>query len=586
VPPNAPADPQANSYTVELLAALWAAGSGASAAPWSGATIGWLDLDLNPTAPLAGDWSQFVPTVGKTPAIMAFYENDIVFAAGTEAGFTAWGGSDASTMWSYATPAMIKQGQNGGAVMLGSQTPYYGNPCLYAAGSTVPTGTTVAAVNTAGQLVLASNTAFVSGTAANFGHGVLVCNDTGGGGVATQLHTFTYTGTSGSTILTGVVVAGYSGASIATGAACNPAQLQPYTTALPAGAQTGAWPLQWSSTAYTTLSIGASTDWAAAQALNSNGNLNAILDSYVALANTLAANQVPLILRPFIEKDQSGAYWFSQMSWYPSLWKYVVGYITGNGGFSGQPVSPTPAHNVLFCFSQSATSTANVNAASWITNMPAGALVDVLGIDVYNKSSLNTLPSHARAVLNGVTGYRNIPSGLSEFYGQLVSNNTASCYYSGSAIDFSTLVSGNTIQGTVVPGLNSTTTFAASGTLAIATAKGVQTLTYSAVAVAGNTRTFTVSSAAGIPSGSNSLAVSGGMVLVDSTVVAAATCLTDINTSSGVSGNLYPAYFVLWGGSESGLSMLYQASPTALMAGAGVRNAPAIGRPGLLPAMR
>jgi hypothetical protein len=263
-----------------------------------------------------------------------------------------------------------------------------------------------------------------------------------------------------------------------------------------------------------------------------------------------------------------------------------VGYITGNGGFSGQPVSPTPAHNVLFCFSQSATSTANVNAASWITNMPAGALVDVLGIDVYNKSSLNTLPSHARAVLNGVTGYRNIPSGLSEFYGQLVSNNTASCYYSGSAIDFSTLVSGNTIQGTVVPGINSTTTFAASGTLAIATAKGVQTLTYSAVAVAGNTRTFTVSSAAGIPSGSNSLAVSGGMVLVDSTVVAAATCLTDINTSSGVSGNLYPAYFVLWGGSESGLSMLYQASPTALMAGAGVRNAPAIGRPGLLPAMR
>ena len=172
----------------------------------------------------------------------------------------------------------------------------------------------------------------------NWGWGVLVLGTT----AATRtLVRFTYTGwfTSGTNYyVTGVLVyqvPWFSGTNtISAGQQVCAAQ------ALGRGgdsSDTVATPLQWSTTAYSLLGSGTSTTYQLSNKANANNNLNAQLDQFASLANTLAALNLPIIFRPYAE-SQGGQYWFSANGgWFSQLWKYTVAYLTGGTGPAESP---------------------------------------------------------------------------------------------------------------------------------------------------------------------------------------------------------------------------------------------------------
>ena len=181
--------------------------------------------------------------------------------------------------------------------------------------SSTPTGGTYTFVANGGFSVPSSGT----------NPGLLVV----GSGSSTVLTPFTYTGISGvgtTMALTGVVVSG-AGGTVAAGANCFIPLLGSPQTGQSGGGATNAWPLQYSSTAYTYVGVGASSTYATAQANNANANLNTMLDQMANLAGYLSTYNVTMQLRLYFEANRTK--WYNQ-TWYPQLWRYSVAYLTGN----------------------------------------------------------------------------------------------------------------------------------------------------------------------------------------------------------------------------------------------------------------
>lgn len=509
---NTPIDSGITAQTLAFynqMWALWQAGKHISAA-W--VSINQLALE-NTSQP---EWNLFKLTTGQAPAMVCFNGGVVWVENGAPVNVFGAPNPTLANTWDGVLPLLEAVTLHGGAAQA---LPAARCPGLYTAGSTYSgSATTVGALTT--TLPVTSTAAFSSGG----GSGVIVASD--------GVHPFTYSGLSGSAlVLTGGGVTSQaasnsnanvtqsSSATVAVSAPVYPASLQTGnagvlpTAGLVNGSSyvTEAWPLHWSSTAYTTLAAAQPTGggiagatvngWADAQACNANGNLNAMLDGIAVLAAALSP--YPLILRPMAESNNgsTSAFWYDQgnFAWGPQLFRYIVGYLTGNAGFAGQPVTTTPVHNILFATNSSSSGTETIG-----TDFPKAAAVgfvaDIVSIDIYSATWAGTNPKASFTTAHAVTGYSNVVPILMEAYG-----NTAAHYD-----PYATVATTGDLHGitsfVTQASYDSARAFAASGSLQVMTSNGVQEISYSSFTTTGanpnKVATFVISSTAGVPVGS------------------------------------------------------------------------------------
>lgn len=455
--------------------------------------------------------------------------------------YTSYLGIDGMTV----VETMIAHAQQGG--VLTWETISDQVPCAYISGSTMNhAAQTIAQLNTAGTIVLttATDTVFVT----TGGTGVILATDGGGNN---HLHTFTYTSRV-TTTLHGVVIdpntatGGATTDSVANGAFVGPATLALASNGLTSGAASGAFPLQYSSTAYQalggtlagatfspasktvtltgtststmplvpgmfvtdaganlgvgntvasitdpthfvltnsptgtvstaetlTFTLGASTDYNAAQAFNSNDNLNKMLDNLIVGINMLGAVDIPVLFRPLSEVDASFFWWGNQATsgtpcmWSAQLFAYIVGYMTGVQVFAGQPVSSTPLSNCIFGINlQASAGGQNGWLPQYAPVLNGVSYVDVLSCDCFSGPFQNIgtpapgtgPPAGATASVgyalfdslnNGTAGASpslpawaaNLPQGVGEFFGDANQMPSQGMFFSPSVLkDLSTL---------------------------------------------------------------------------------------------------------------------------------------------------
>lgn len=462
----------------------------------------------------------------------------------------------ATANWSSATRTITDGIISGGNTLTSATANFLtGDIGKVVTGAGIPAGTTITGVN---GLNLGGNEASLSNPCTN--GSALTVTISGGQGVilaSDGLHPFTYTGLTTNTRLNGVIISSpaasnqngnvtmSSSATVANGAQINPASLQtgqggvsPGPGRVNATTYTAqAWPLHWSSSAYTTLSAAltsgggisgaTSSGWADAQAVNANGNLNAQLDQFVAFAQ--AIYPCPILLRPLAESNIGGAtcFWYdtSIIGWGAQLFRYCVAYMIGDStgavGFAGQPVSPTPVHNILYGTNMLAGGTSSLGLdyptsarVPWTTGATAG-LPDFYSVDYYNTIWSTAQPKgFFSSVLTAIPAYSNAVPLLFEAY-----TNGAPTYQPSSGITVFGGTNGTTgdlhsIGTTFATGSNynnSTRLFGTSGgTLRIATSNGVMSLTYTGAPVISGpaspsriaTFTVTAASVAAVPAGS------------------------------------------------------------------------------------
>jgi hypothetical protein len=220
-----------------------------------------------------------------------------------------------------------------------------------------------------------------------------------------------------------------------------------------------------------------------------------------------------------------------------------VSSIVGNG--SQLTITTSVAHNLV---------TGDVvQALSWPnTDFLLGVDGYQYTITVTGSTTFTVVQSYFTGTVSGITGA-----------------------YVGQVVDVSTLTAGTILTGTMLDLLTNTGVFPASGSIAIPTSNGIQTISVSAISATGQpaegtVAEFTVSSVSGVPSGS--LTIPGSMVTnIDSTVESTASLLTSIKTASTNSVLPYCAFFCFFDGSF-GLSQLYQGGMSALMNDSTVLN--------------
>ena len=521
--------------------------------------------------------------------------------------------------WDGVLPLLEAVTSHGGAVQAVQASH---SPVLYATGTTYGgvANTTVAAINALGYLIIDATSAF----SATGGSGVIVCSD--------GVHPFTYTGLTAGTSLNGVVIASEA-ASNANGNVNQSSSATVYYTPAaspiyPASLQSGnggvepntgyvndtnwgeeAWPLHWSSTAYSTLTAAlpggggmnptyvTSAGWADAQAVNANGNLNSMLDGIAVLAAALSP--YPLILRPMPESNNgsTAAFWYDQgqlisgsTQWGAQLFRYIVGYLTGNAGFTGQPVTAVPVHNILFATNSAASGTETIGI-DYPTVANVGFVADLAGMDVYSSTWNSSNPKAVFTTAQGVTGYSNVPPLLMEAYGNTALHYDPSVAFNGAsgetgAVDLAgltTLVSGTTYA--------TVRQFAASGSLQVMTSTGVRTVAYTSFSHTGTSPseqvTFSGVTTTGVPTGSiiNQSAeifsvFSPGAIVGTSSATPNTGCanfLTGIKDATAVGGCHFCINPLNYGGTSEPNSMLFQPGFAAIMQDPATVNLPTPG---------
>jgi hypothetical protein len=117
-----------------------------------------------------------------------------------------------------------------------------------------------------------------------------------------------------------------------------------------------------------------------------NRNLNTMLDQLAGFLNLMGEYGISLVLRIFPEDNGGyGQSWWSsvgtptqQGTFIQTAFRYCIGYLTGWGGFTGQPVTATPVHNALFAYAE-----IDDGTNSYSHYRPPGTSVDVYGGDFY-----------------------------------------------------------------------------------------------------------------------------------------------------------------------------------------------------------
>jgi hypothetical protein len=601
MPANAPVDPSATANTVTLLDYLWGLRlSGLGVAKClTGGNLSIFDADYGWWYGLGPEYNLFTTTTGYSPAVLGCSALDNALYPSVT--YDSYGRQVLN--WALNHYALVEHARKGGIVSINHIFPTV--PSTYATGSTAKITTQfgstpqpISAITSATTLDVTSSGNFTAGG----GNAVLVATPSGG---VTTLYPFSYT-SAASNVLHGVVFAAGvpSTAEVANLAAVYPAQLTTYNAALGASAEAGAWPLQYSSSAYTelggtvagcsyndsttittsgsfytmpvclgdyvsgtgipsgatvtaiasatsltissattggaesgqtlTFTCGQSTDWAGAQAVNANGNLNAMLDYLITELNDLGNIGIPVLLR-FLPEMNGSSFWWAVSSprkayWFARLFAYCVGYITGTQVFTGQPVSATPAHNVLFVHNILAVA----NLAQWNTPSVGGTVyADIVSCDFYDSSTVATMLSD----VSGYTGYSNCPQAAAELFGGTAAEEVVFGGITTSG-DLSLLGSGSTLSVSSVTG-----TPASSGTLLVPCVNGLQSVTYSSYA----SNVFTLSSTSGVPSGS--FILPSPALLTSATGVTnlgASTLLSDIDSTSA-------AWYGCWDGGNNQL---------------------------------
>lgn len=516
---NIPIDSGITPQTLAFYNQLWSLWQNNKHVSAAWLSIGQTELAQAPQG--QPEWNLPKLTTGQTPAMVCF-NGGVVWAANGEA-VNVFGAPSMTLAnnWDGMLPLLQAVGSHGGAAQ---GMAALRSPMLYTAGSAYPgITTTVAAINALGYMPMNVTGPFSAGG----GSGVIPCSD--------GLHPFTYTGLTTNTSLNGVVISSQpasnsngnvtqsSAAAVTINAPVYPALLQTGNAGatVPAGYVNGtncyveAWPLHWSSSAYTTLAasqptgggiVGATAGgWADAQAANANGNLNAMLDGFAVLAAALSP--YPLIMRPMPESNNGGsaAFWYDQgaMGWGPQLFRYIVGYLTGNGGFAGQPVTAVPVHNIIFATNSASPTGLEAVGTDFPTTATVGFTADLVGMDTYSGTWATTNPKSGFTTALGVTGYSNVPPILMEAYGNTPTHADPTTW----GWDASTTgdLAGKTTLKTAAT-YSTSRQFAASGTIQIATTQGVQSVAYTSLSSTGTTPnkvvTFSGVTTTGVPTGS------------------------------------------------------------------------------------
>jgi hypothetical protein len=317
-----------------------------------------------------------------------------------------------------------------------------------------------------------------------------------------------------------------------------------------------------------TFTCGQSTDYAASLLFNANANLNQMLDTLIVELKLLEALGIPVILRPYPECNSSSFWWGygsnRKCYWLARLFAYTVGYITGVHVFSGQPVSATPCHNVLFNY--------NIDAVAGVTQekMPTingTRYADIISGDFYTNATVTSMLSTMAAI----TGYDDTQciQGVAELFGGLAAGASAIGGFMDPSMagkDLSTLNSitlANFTAGNIL----------ASGTLRVPTTKGLQPVAFSSYNTGtkplqiGNTGDGCTIDVSGVAAGS--LILPYGLVAQTDAItnVGASALLTDIKTATTGGGNA--SFYCHW---FEGDSQLYFPSIATLQADAWVIN--------------
>ena len=358
-----------------------------------------------------------------------------------------------------------------------------------------------------------------------------------------------------------------------------------------------AWPLHWSSTAYTTLAAAqsagggiagaTSAGWADAQAVNSNGNLNANLDQLAAFAAAVSPN--PVIVRLMPESNNgagTAAFWYdsSNFAWGAQLMRYCIGYLTNSGGFAGQPVTASPVHNLLFAVNMAGAGTGTIGT-DFPTAARVGYVADLASLDTYSATWSTTTPKSVFTTIQAVNGYSDVTPLLMEAYGNTAVHYDpwASVGQTGDLHGISSFVTGASY--------NSARAFAASGSLQVGTSTGIRSITYSSFSTTGvnpsKVATFVISSTAGVPVGSiiNQAAseinefLNGNCVGTSSATpsTSAANFLTGIKDATTVGGCHFCVNPLNYGGNGENNSMAWQPGAAVLMQDTATVNLPTPG---------
>ena len=142
-----------------------------------------------------------------------------------------------------------------------------------------------------------------------------------------------------------------------------------------------------------------------------NKNLNSMLDYVAQLGRDLNVYHIPLITRLYGESNYTGVWWGNSLAWYDKLWTYSVAYLTGSGGFAGQPYTASPSHNLLFVFCSMDM------VALWTPTAPP-AYFDFYTVDCYEKHTGATLnnPANYLASMAALPGFAAKCPAVSEIF--------------------------------------------------------------------------------------------------------------------------------------------------------------------------
>ena len=232
-----------------------------------------------------------------------------------------------------------------------------------------------------------------------------------------------------------------------------------------------------------TFQLGQSTSYASQLALDANNNLNAMLDQIVAVFQEFAGYGVSVIFRHLEEGSLGNTCWDwgGNLQFWEYVYAYCYGYITGNAVFSGQPVSATPCHNVLFVHCPLFSTATNMEAHPPIVGGVCYA--DIIGIDQY----ANPPSGFATAMgdLHTIAQFVNLPRGFCEVFGGnngTLSNIFPTGYlddgtYGSTPIDLSTLGGGSLVLTAPSTNVVVTEPFATGSFSGTATATAAGTLT-------------------------------------------------------------------------------------------------------------
>ncbi len=296
---------------------------------------------------------------------------------------------------------------------------------------------------------------------------------------------------------------------------------------------TNATCLQWGPAAAAEIGYGSSVSQT-----QDNINLNQILDTYATLANDLNAYGIPILFRIYPENNTSG-FWWCGLPWTAQLWKYTLGYLTGNGGFSGQPTTSTPCHNLLFVWA--------VTTGSGYNNLPPTyTSIDFYGVDRYGGlASSPSLLNNRLTTMGTNVGYSPKLQAICEIF----DGSSGNQLYEIASAGFGTDISTWTGSGTLVLQYESSAP-PSTGTIAVATATGIQTASYTSYN--SGTQTF---------HGLSSSAPSGSKIITGSLAINVDSSNNNSDLLTAFMDAPGAMYFQGWSG---GPSLLYQQNLSTL----------------------